>query len=125
MSDISPIPTPADLPAVATSTEGYEALKVEAVEEEGHYTDIRDKRFKLVDQLPGIIMLDLGLAADPSATTNEQARATRQFLHAVIHPDDVGAFEHFLRTAVPVIDMDELGKIMENLLTEISGRPTK
>src|SRR5438552_2714376 len=109
-----------------TSTDGYEALKEEEkTAEEGHFTDVRDRKFRLVDELPGIIMLDLGLAADPSATTNEQAKATRQFLHAVIHPDDVVAFEHFLRTAKPVIDMEELGKIMENLLTEISGRPTK
>jgi hypothetical protein len=114
----------AEAPDAPVSADGYKALKVE---QDGDETKviIREKSFRVVSQLPGIVLLDLGLASDPSATQGEQLRAIRQFLHATIHNDDVAAFEHHLRTAQPVIEMDELNKLVEELITQVAGRPTE
>jgi len=106
--------------------EGYEAMKAEAKEDDGTTeVEIRDQTFKVVANLPGIVLLDLGVASDPSATQGEQLRALREFLKSAIAPEDLGRFEHFLRTAQPTIYIDELNKIVEKLLAVIGGRPTE
>lgn len=132
MSDLTPegassassdTPTPSSEPV---SAEGYKALKDEKnPPKEGRYIPVRDREFRVADQLPGIILLDLGLASDPAATQGEQLRAMRQFLHAAIHEDDVEMFEVYLRTARPVIEIDELNKIIEKLVEDVAGRPTE
>ena len=117
-----------EAPDAPVSSAAYKALKAEEAEDqEGTVRNImvREKEFRLVNQLPGIILLDLGLASDPAATQGEQLRAVRQFLHAAIHSDDVAAFEFYLRTAQPVIEMEELNKVVEALITEVAGRPTE
>lgn len=103
--------------------EGYEALKNEA--EESATVEVRDQTFKVVANLPGIVLLDLGVASDPSATQGEQLRALREFLKAAIDSSDQGRFENFLRTAQPTIYIDELNEIVEKLLGVIGGRPTE
>ena len=117
-----------EAPDQAVSASAYKAMKAEETAEADEAVrniTIRDKEFRLVNQLPGIILLDLGLASDPAATQGEQLRAVRQFLHAAIHSDDVAAFEFYLRTAQPVIEMEELNKVVEALITEVAGRPTE
>lgn len=104
--------------------EGYEAMKAEA-DDGTTEVEVRDQTFKVVANLPGIVLLDLGVASDPSATQGEQLRALREFLKAAIAPADIGRFEHFLRTAQPTIYIDELNKIVETLLAVIGGRPTE
>lgn len=104
--------------------DGYKALKDEASADERTF-EVRDKTFRLADDIPAIVMLDLGLAADPEATQVEQIRAMRQFLKAAVHEDDAGSFEAFLRSARPVIDMEELNTVMEGLIATIGGRPTE
>ena len=112
-------------PAEPVDVEGYKALKAEEAGEAAIRTiTVRDRDFRIVNSLPGIILLDLGLASDPNATQGEQLRAIRQFLHAAIHEDDVELFEVYLRTARPVIEMEELNKVVEKLITEVAGRPT-
>ena len=113
-----------EAPNVASDSSEYKALKAEESAAE-QAVDVRDQKFRVAAQLPGIILLDLGLASDPSATQGEQLRAMRQFLHAAIHPEDVGIFEHFLRTAQPVIEMEELNVVVEKLITMVAGRPTE
>jgi hypothetical protein len=109
--------------------EAYKALKDEEAAtvdgEELATVEVRDQTFKVVANLPGIVLLDLGVASDPSATQGEQLRALREFLKAAIAPDDLGRFEHHLRTAQPTIYIDELNKIVEKLLAVIGGRPTE
>jgi len=115
--------------AGSLNPEGYDALKAEAAAETGaeeqSRLQVRDQSFRVVSNLPGIVLLDLGVASDPSATQGEQLRALREFLKAAIHPDDLPRFEHFLRTAQPTIYIEELNGIVEKLLTVIGGRPTK
>lgn len=103
---------------------GYEAAKADATGE-ARMIPVREREFRIAEQLPGIILLDLGLASDPNATQGEQLRAIRQFLHAAIHPDDVDQFEVYLRQAQPVIEMEELNGVVEKLITEVAGRPTE
>lgn len=105
--------------------EGYKAMKAEANDDGTTEVEIRDQTFRVVANLPGIVLLDLGVASDPSATQGEQLRALREFLKSAIVPEDLGRFEHFLRTAQPTIYIDELNKIVEKLLAVIGGRPTE
>lgn len=127
MADESPIVTVSggtQEQATPVSADGYQALKAEAGE--GARTiGVRDREFRVAEQLPGIVLLDLGLAADPNATQGEQLRALRQFLHAAIHEDDVDTFEVYLRTARPVIEFEELNGYVEKLVEMTAGRPTE
>jgi hypothetical protein len=110
------------------SSDAYRAAKAEEGSEgatQPRMIPVRDREFRVADQLPGIVLLDLGLASDPNATQGEQLRALRQFLHAAIHEDDVEAFEVFLRTARPVIEMEELNKVVEKLVEMTAGNPTE
>ena len=108
-----------------TSLDDYKAQKVEAgVADKVPTIAVRDKEFRVAAELPGIVLLDLGLASDPNSTQGEQLRAVRQFLHAAIHEEDVDAFEVLLRTARPVIQMEELNKLVEKLVEQTAGRPT-
>lgn len=108
-----------------TSLDDYKAQKVEAgVADKTPTIAVRDKEFRVASELPGIVLLDLGLASDPNSTQGEQLRAVRQFLHAAIHEEDVDAFEVLLRTARPVIQMEELNKLVEKLVEQTAGRPT-
>lgn len=126
LSDADPENQPEEAPSESVSVDGYKALKDEAdPPKEGRFIDVRDREFRVADQLPGIILLDLGLASDPNATQGEQLRAVRQFLHAAIHVDHVDAFEVYLRSAQPVIEMEELNKIVEKLVEDVAGRPTE
>ena len=114
-----------EAPDTPVNADEYRGLKAEQDVDNSPKIDVRDHSFRVVEQLPGIILLDLGLASDPSATQGEQLRAMRQFLHAAIHADDVAAFEHYLRTAQPVIEIDELNELVERLITLVAARPTE
>jgi hypothetical protein len=106
--------------------EALDAMKAEATEgEESLMVEVRDQKFRVVSNLPGIVLLDLGVASDPSATQGEQLRALREFLKAALHEDDLGKFEHYLRSARPIIDIEELNGIVERLLAQIGARPTE
>jgi hypothetical protein len=111
-------------------TGAYEAIRTEAQSDNGEAQPrtfpVRDKEFRVVDVLPGIVLLDLGLAADPRASDIEQLRAVHAFLDSAIHPDDAAAFDHYLRTAQPTIEMEELNKVVEGLIGIVAGgRPTQ
>lgn len=120
----APAPAPQAEAAPPLGTEGYEALKAESAGTERTFP-VRDQNFRVVPELPGIVLLDLGVAADPSATPAEQLRAVREFLNAAIVEEDRPAFERLLRTAQPIIKIDELNKVVEGLIEMVGGRPTE
>jgi len=127
MSDLTPgQPVVSAAPTAAQQPLQGEVLDTIRAEEEikPRSIEVRDQNFKTAERLPGIVLLDLGLASDPEATQGEQLRAMRQFLQAAIHPDDIARFEVYLRRAQPVIEMEELNKVIETLITEVAGRPT-
>lgn len=111
----------------ATEIETPTAIEALKVEEAGGLQEftVRDSTFHVVADLPGIVLLDMGVAADPSATSAEQLRAVRQFLKAAVPVDEQGAFEALLRSAQPVIKIDELNKVVEQLIAIVGGRPTQ
>lgn len=118
-----------EVPAEDVSADGYKALKAEAgdnqTDDSKTHIPVRDQKFKIADEIPGIVLLDLGLATDPNATQGEQLRAMREYLTAAIHEDEVESFMVFLRKARPVIDITELNQIVEKLVELVAGRPTK
>lgn len=109
-------------PVDPVTSQGYKALKDEGIE--GKKIEVRERDFRVAEEIPAIVLLDLGLASDPTATQGEQLRALRGFIHSAIHADDVDAFEHLLRTAAPAIGMDELNGYVEKLVEMTAGRPT-
>jgi len=123
-ADAASDPEAAPEAAPSLGTEAYTALKAEADGTERTFP-VRDQTFHVVAELPGIVLLDLGVAADPAATPAEQLRAVREFLNAAITPEDQPAFERLLRTAAPIIKIDELNKIVEGLIEMVGGRPTE
>lgn len=128
MSDVTPPTPPTEevVPPEPVSLEGYKALKAqEEVEDERLFTEIREKKFHVTSDLPAIVILDLGVASDPSSTTGDKLRALRQFLNTAIVEDEVDAFNHLLRTAKPSILMDELNQITEDLMTKVVAVPTE
>lgn len=124
-SSINEIPSNAEeVPAENLSSDGYKALKAEESDEHT-YQEVRDQKFRIADEIPGIVLLDLGLASDPNATQGEQLRAMRDYLNSAIHEDEIDRFNVYLRKARPVIDINELNKIIEELIEKVAGRPTK
>lgn len=124
-SGINEVPSNAEeAPPEVLSSDGFKALKAEE-KDTNVYQDVRDQQFKISDEIPGIVLLDLGLASDPNATQGEQLRAMRDYLNAAIHEDDVDRFNVFLRKARPVIDINELNKVIEELIAKVVGRPTE
>lgn len=121
-TDATAAPVPAEAASVPTAA--YEALKAEANGAERTF-QVRETTFRVVPELPGIVLLDLGVAADPAATPAEQLRAVREFLKAAIVADDQPAFDRLLRTANPIIPIEELNKIVEGLIEMVGGRPTE
>lgn len=88
--------------------------------------EVRDREFRAVAVLPGVVLLDLGLAADPKAGDFAQLRAIRSFLDVAVLPEDRQDFDLYLREATPAIEITELNKIVEKLISLISGsRPTE
>lgn len=120
VSEDAPVAPQVEVEPTVTPTEALAALKGE-----NDTVTVRDQKFRVVTNLPGIVLLDLGVAADPSATQAEQLRALREFIKAAVHADDAGKFENLLRTAQPIIDIGELNDIVADLLAVVGGRPTE
>lgn len=102
----------------------FEGLKAEASDKWQTFT-VRDREFRAVTQLPGIVLLDIGLASDPKSGDMEQLRAIKGFLKSAIWHEDQDEFDTFLRESDPPILIGELNKIVEQLISMVSGnRPT-
>ena len=86
---------------------------------------VRDKNFRLVREVPAIVMLRLSAAGDPKTPPARQMAGIVTFLEHVVVEDQREEFLDFLETAEPVIDFDELTKILETATEAIAGRPTQ
>lgn len=99
------------------------ALKAEA-EKPKREIHLRDQSFGVLEELPGITLLDMGLAANPNATQWERLGAARQVLDVAIISGDRGRFKELLKYADPVIGMEELDGLITQLIEQFTGRPT-
>ena len=102
----------------------YRELRSEHTTQESVIT-VRDQEFRLVDELPAIIYLDLATVGDPNADPVDQMDRMRNFIKYAVHPDDSGRFQSLLRSAQPVVGMEELVEIVQNMAEVLSQRPTQ
>ena len=104
------------------------AMKAEAGNAKGdkqaREVHLRDQSFGVHDELPGITLLDMGLAANPNATQWERLGAAREVLDVAIVAADRGRFKELLKYADPVIGMEELDGLISQLIEQFTGRPT-
>lgn len=113
-----------DVAVAPTDGGDYEGLKAEAKGDWQPF-NVREREFRAVTQLPGIVLLDIGLASDPKSGDMEQLRAIKGFLKSSIWHEDQEEFDTYLREADPPILIGELNKIVESLISKVSGnRPT-
>lgn len=86
---------------------------------------VRDEKYTVVEELPGIVLMDLGIASDPSATDGERLRGLKSFLDNALVDEDKARFERQLRTARdPVIGIKEIEDIIGQIAPKVTGRPT-
>lgn len=100
------------------NTEEYRAMKGKKV------LTVRGEVFELREKLAAAVMLDLALTQDPSSTEFERLRTIRDFLNAAIEFADRDRWSRLLRDSDPVIELDELMKIVEAITEKYTGRPT-
>jgi hypothetical protein len=125
----------APVPAVPTTTErpapeahdGTAVMAAQVAEAEGVPREfpIRDRVFHLVPKLPGITLMKMGVAGDPSIGPARQMSAILDFLHVALVEDEREAFMHFLEhDAKPVIEVEELNELIGKMAEVFTGRPT-
>jgi hypothetical protein len=113
MSDTA-APTTAALDALENETPGAAALTI----------TVREQSFRLVKEVPAIVMLRLSAAGDDKTPPARQMAAIVTFLEKVIVDDDRDAFMALLEDAEPVINFEELSSILEAATEVLAGRPT-
>lgn len=115
-------------PVTPAPVNPVEVLAAEAaaaeVTPEGDYLPVRDKKFRLVDEIPGITMLKLSAASDPKTPIPAQMSAIFDFFDKIVVVDERAEFMDFLADAIPVIQFEELNEILTNATEIIGGRPT-
>lgn len=109
---------------VPTEKGSFEAMKDEK-ETKPVFIEVRDQRFQLERELPGLTLLDLAAAGDPEATDFERVKAIRGFLAVAVIEEQQADFHRFLRTARPAIDIPELVEIINQAAEKLGGRPTE
>ncbi|HUW00728.1 MAG TPA: hypothetical protein VMW08_00110 [Acidimicrobiales bacterium] len=117
-------PEPKKAKAKSSSASTVKAMKAEATGDESRSVALRDQSFRVVDELPGITLLDLGLAADPEASDFDRIRAVRRVLDDAIVLGDRSRFKSLLRNAQPTIGMQELDGVISQLIELVTGSPT-
>jgi len=114
-------------PAPASAHDGTAVMGAQIAEAAGVPRDfpIRDRTFHLVPKLPGITLMKMGVAGDPSIGPARQMTAILDFLHVALVPDERDAFMQFLEfEAEPVIEVEELNVLIGKMAEEFTGRPT-
>ena len=108
---------------VATS----EVLESLAAEADGTTLElkVRDEVFGLAPEIPAIVMLRLSAAGDPKTPPARQMTAIANFLEHAVIADDRDRFNDFLEDADPIIDFEELNKILERATEVIAARPSE
>lgn len=106
----------------------YEQLKTEATaafDDSFKRVKVRDRVFRVHDEVSGMLMLDLSLMSDRKTKDSEKVRILRNFLDGAIHVDDVDDFNDLLRYTQPVIDVNELMDIVQDVVVLVAGSPTE
>jgi hypothetical protein len=101
-----------------------EALAAEAAQK-SETIMVREESFELAPQIPAIVMLRLTAAGDSKTAPARQMGAILDFLNHAVAVDDRERFMDFLEEADPIIDFDELNKILESATEVIAARPTE
>lgn len=114
----------AETTTVTKKTGKAAAAEVAALKSQGKPVTLRDQDFAVVKELPGITILDLGLAADPEAGDFPRLKAIREVLDVAITLEDRGRFKNLLKNADPVIGIEELDGVISQLIEQVMGRPT-
>lgn len=117
-SEEAPLPESHDGGAVVA------AQVAEAAGEERDFP-VQDRVFHLVPKLPGITLMKMGVAGDPTVGPARQMSAIMDFLSVAIVPDERAEFIHFLEyEADPVIEVEELNDLISKMAEVFTGRPT-
>lgn len=120
---VAPTPTAVPPPQPVDTSDAYAAHQ-EAVNGD-RTVFVRDERYTVVEELPGIVLMDLGIASDPSASDGERLRGLKSFLDSALVDEDKPRFERQLRTARdPVIGIKEIEDIIGQIAPKVTGRPT-
>lgn len=89
--------------------------------------DIDGETFNVEPQIGAMPIFDLAVAATADTDNAEEMLAAtiafRDFLRSVIVPDDIERFEKTCRSRH--VSMDTLGEIVQWIVTEATGHPTK
>jgi hypothetical protein len=101
-----------------------EALASEA-QNKSESIKVREETFELAAQIPAIVMLRLTAAGDAKTTPSRQMGAILDFLNHAVATSDRERFMAFLEDADPIIDFEELNKILEEATEVIAARPTE
>lgn len=104
--------------ATDVPSDGYEALKSQPL-----VVTLRGRVWNL-RPLPAVTMLDLALLGDPKSTDIQGARAIHDFLHGAISKEQSAEWSEFLRESEPLIEMDELVMMIQQMLETLTARPT-
>lgn len=83
------------------------------------------RTFTAVQEIPGIVALDLGRASDDGTPEAEKMAILYKIITKIVVEEDQARFERLLRDADPVITGVELMDYVRQILEEISGRPTE
>jgi hypothetical protein len=118
-----PPATPVPPPVQPADTSDAYAAHLEALSPD-RTVFVRDEKYTVVDELPGIVLMDLGIASDPAATDGERLRGLKSFLDSALVDEDKARFERQLRSARPVIGIKEIEDIIGQIAPKVTGRPT-
>jgi hypothetical protein len=86
---------------------------------------LRDKEFRVDDELGAMAMFEWAAAAELSIDDQAGLAAVHAMLQDVIHEDDWQEFRHYARVTRPKIKVDELIEVINGASELISGRPTE
>lgn len=120
------IPADADEPTPVNAAAAVATLATEAeVDEDTRPTvKVRDRTFHLRRKLPGMVMLRLSAAADPTTPVPAQMSAMFTFFRKIVASDEAEDFIAYLEDADPEIEFDELTEVMNEAMEVLGGRPT-
>ncbi len=85
----------------------------------------RDREWKLVAELPAVVVLDVGSLSDPALPQGEQFSIQRWVIVGIIHPPQRAEWRTFLRRARPIVTPDDLADVLRRALETIFGNPTE
>lgn len=109
--------------AMASQVGGASTVREEP--DETRVLAVRDKKWQLVEELPGAVMVDLGTLDDPSVAPGRKATVVRDVLDMLVAPELRQEWHDFLRYTVPVIGIEEMNDLVKEALPKIVGRPTQ